>query len=794
MIARVAIKGIVVRVGQQIAGKFLAFLHPRATLLLLGIGLALSSCQVNKYLQPDDQIFGGAKIVLAEGSRFEKPIRVRNALRELVQQDVNSNLGLWAHYALANPDKEKGLRNRLKKRFGQTPVFYEEIEMYRSSQLMRKYLRDIGHFHSEVAFDTIQGMNRVDVVFKVHSEGRFRIRNLTYPKDSTHITQSIRSSLPQSLLRAGDYYQISNLAGERERITEKANNEGYFDFTENDVFYFVDTNVVDTLPRRLDIWLRLKTRERDLGFKQYHIGKTYIYPNYDLSRAGSIILTDTLVFDDISILQNTEIIKPRTLLESVVQQEGDLYSKERQRATSNHFLDLGIYKFVNFKYRRREQDSIHYLDRYLYLTPGRVQNVGAEIGGTTRPGFYGLTIKGSYTHKNIFHGAEQLDLSLSTGFENGGRLLVGDDTLKNNLVEFTARADLSIPRFVIPFVKVKKSSAFHIPRTRISLLANFQRRRRLFTLASFRASLGYDWEETRRKRHQIKLLSINLVDLSGTTQAFENYLSENPILNRSFSDQFILGPSYAYTYTNQEVNKKKNYFFLLGQLETSGNLSYLIADLTKSNAVQPYKIFGTQFSQFTKFDLDLRYNWVRQQSSIVVRFSPGLGIPYLNSEIVPYVKQYYLGGANSLRGFPIRGVLGSFRADEQTEVAQSSFDQTGEIKLEFNGEYRFDLIRDFYLKGALFMDIGNVWLLDPQNLETDQRKVFHGGRFLNELAVGAGVGLRFDIQFIVLRFDAALPFRKPYLPIGQRWTFSDLGTAGWIRENLAFNIALGYPF
>ncbi len=758
------------------------------------LSLLLGSCRVNKFLEPEQQIFGGAEIVLSAESNFHRPKRIKSALEDLVQQDANSNFGLWAHFALANPEREKGLRNRLKRRFGETPVFYEEVEMHRSTLLMKKYLKDLGHFTSNVSFDTIQGLNRVDVVFRIQSEGRYKIRNLSYPKDSTAIGVSLSTGQDNSLLREDDFYNLSNLVAERERITRKANNEGFFDFTENDIFYFVDTNLVDASERQLDVWLKLRPPDYGDTYRRFHMGKTYIYPNYDLSRASSIILTDTITQRDVSILQNTEIIKPRTLIESVIQEEGDLYSRERQRATSNHFLDLGIYKFVNFKYRSRIEDSVTYLDRYLYLTPGKVQKISAEVGGTTRPGFYGLSVKGSYTHKNFFHGAEQLDLSLSTGFENGGRLLVGDDTIRNNLVEFTARAELSIPRFVVPFIKIRKTSSFHIPRTRISLLANFQRRRRLFTLASFRASLGYDWEETRRKRHQVKLLSVNLVDLSNTTATFERYILQNPVIGRSFSDQFILGPSYAYTFTNQEVNKRLNYFFLFGQLETSGNLSYLVADLTSKSSNRPYKILGTQFSQFTKIDLDLRYNWVRQNSSLVFRFSPGIGVPYLNSEIIPYVKQYYLGGANSLRGFPIRGVLGSFHAEESTEVAQSSFDQTGEMKLEFNVEYRFDLIKDFYLKGAFFLDVGNVWLLDPKNLETDQRKVFHGSRFINELAVGGGVGLRFDIQFIVVRFDTAIPLRKPYLPATRRWTLGDVGRSGWLKDNLVFNIALGYPF
>ena len=763
-------------------------------LLFLGIILLFASCRINKYLNPEDKIFGGATIEFEEGSKFVRPQKVKSELQDLVQADRNSTFGLWAYFALGNPKKERGLRNSLKKRFGEEPEYYSELEMHRSTLLMQKYLKDLGHFKSKVSFDTIQGLNRVDVQFSVRSEGRYQIRKLSLPSDTLRMDDLIASHQEGSLLKPNDFYNVSNLVAERQRIADIANNEGFFDFSEEDIFYFVDTNLIKPDHQKADIWVKLKAPGYGGDFRVYRIGKSYIYPNYDLSRASSIILTDPLPYEDLTILQNTEIIRPRTLSESIVQEEGDLFSKERQRATSNHLLDLGIYKFVNIKYRARQTDSSNFLDRYIYLTPGDVQQVSAEVGGTTRPGFYGLTVKGSYTHKNIFHGAEQLDLSLSTGFENGGRLLVGDDTIKNNLVEYTARAEISIPRFVVPFIKIRKSSSFHIPRTRIGLLANFQRRRRLFTLSSFRASLGYDWEETRHKRHQVRLVSINLVDLSNTTNVFDQYISDNPVLARSFSDQFIMGPSYTYTFTNQEVNARKNYFFFLGQLETSGNLSYLFSNIFGGQSNDPYRIFGIRYSQFSKVDFDLRYNWVRKKSSIVFRFSPGIGIPYLNSEVMPYVKQYYLGGANSLRGFPIRGVLGSFRADAESDIAQSAFDHTGEVKLEFNAEYRFDLFKQFYLKGAFFVDVGNVWLLDPKNLEKDDSKIFRTGKFIDELAVGAGAGLRFDIQYIVVRFDTALPLRKPFLPNGERWTIGQLGNSGWLRNNLVFNIALGYPF
>ena len=225
------------------------------------------------------------------------------------------------------------------------------------------------------------------------------------------------------------------MVSERSRIAIEARNQGYFDFSDDKIFYFVDTNAVKSADQLAsDIWLQVKKPERDPDYKKYHIGYTHVYPNFDLARASSIQIRDSIYYQDLIIYQNNQILKPRHLKESITQDYGDPYSEERQTATSNHLLDLGIYKFVNLKFRAREVNDTNYLDRYIYLTPGKLQTTGAAIETTTRSGAYGVSLRGSYSHNNIFGGAERLDLSVSTGFERGGKIAIADDTLSNNLV------------------------------------------------------------------------------------------------------------------------------------------------------------------------------------------------------------------------------------------------------------------------------------------------------------------------------------------------------------------------
>ncbi|MCB0686704.1 MAG: BamA/TamA family outer membrane protein [Saprospiraceae bacterium] len=756
--------------------------------------ILFSGCSVSKHLQPDEKLYHQTNIIFDENAKIVSESQLKYNLEELSQPKPNSKLWLWVYYNFGKPDKTKGIGNFIRKRFGQPPVFYEQPDVDRNVLALKKYLIDQGYFSARVRYDTSQTDHQVDVTYYIDADGRHRIRNLYYPEDSSNIATLIKDIDGQTYLKSGEYYSLTKLVSERSRIAIEARNRGYFDFKDDRIFFFVDTNAVkkpDSLAS--DIWLEVKRPEKEADYKKYHIGRTYVYPNFDLAKSSAIQIQDSLIYKDLIIYQTNQIIRPKTLRSSIVQKLGDTFSEERQIATSNHLLDLGIYKFVNQKYKIREIGDTSFLDRYIYLTPGKVQNVGAALETTTRPGAFGVSIRGSYSHNNIFGGAERLDLSLATGFERGGKFAISDDTLSNNLREITARADLSIPRFLLPFGLGQNTSSFHVPRTRIGLLANYQDRPALFTLYNYRFTFGYDWDETRRKRHQVNLIAFNTLRIAGQSETFQRFLTENPLLQRSFSNLLILGSSYTYTLTNQEINRPRNYYFFLGQLEASGNSTYLLKRISSPKTEEPYRIFGREFSQFTKVDFDFRYNWLGKKSNLVTKISGGVGLAYSNSISLPIIKQYYAGGASSMRGFPIRSLLGS-SSTSSSDVAQSSFDQTGDLKLEWNIEYRFDLWQDLYLKGAVFTDIGNVWKVNGIDYESDPKKVFAADRFLSELAVAGGFGVRVDIQYFVLRFDLGVPLKKPYLDKGNRWTFNKMGNSGWIRNNLIYNIALGYPF
>jgi outer membrane protein assembly factor BamA len=291
------------------------------------------------------------------------------------------------------------------------------------------------------------------------------------------------------------------------------------------------------------------------------------------------------------------------------------------------------------------------------------------------------------------------------------------------------------------------------------------------------------WNETHNKRHELNLVDINFFSLSETTRLFNERLENSTYLQQSFDERFILSTNYSYTYNSRQSEMNGDGFYFNGIIDLSGNLMHLAQSAFREEAPtmeEPYTIFGTAYSQYSRFLFDTRYYYqIDRNNELAFRVFAGFGIPYGNSTTLPFIKQFFIGGTNSIRAFPARGLgPGTFNPDSSANF----YDQSGDIKLEANIEYRFPIYG--FIKGALFLDMGNIWLL-----EGEDSKEFNWSNFSQELAVGTGFGLRLDIDFLVLRLDLGLPLRKPYLEPNDRWYFNQLGF-----DDIVYNIGIGYPF
>ncbi|MDZ7604205.1 MAG: BamA/TamA family outer membrane protein [Cyclobacteriaceae bacterium] len=422
------------------------------------------------------------------------------------------------------------------------------------------------------------------------------------------------------------------------------------------------------------------------------------------------------------------------------------------------------------------------------MTPSQKMSVSAELNAVSKSNsFAGPGVLLSFKSKNFLRGAEMFSLNFSGRFEKQVNAENGGDTA----YEVSVDSKLDIPH-LLPF-KMRHVNSPYLPKSNLVLGFGRYARVSLYKFNTFGTGLEYVWRKNEFLAHSLSPLEISITDLTEATPDFEEFLKYNPSIQKSFEDQFIFGASY-----NLVINKLGNpaggrYYFSLG-VDPSGNMVALVNKIGGTTATpdDPMKVFGRTVSQFFRARTDFRYYFnTGRESQLVTRLYAAAGIPYGNSTVMPYVKQFYAGGTNSMRAFRARS-LGPGTYIPPDSLSNVLVDQTGEIKLETNLEYRFPIVK--YLKGALFADIGNIWLVNADTLRPGGE--FQLNEFYKQVGVGLGAGLRVDLTMVVVRFDFAFPARKPWLPEGDRWVFDemDLLSKKWRRNNLLLNISIGYPF
>ncbi len=316
-----------------------------------------------------------------------------------------------------------------------------------------------------------------------------------------------------------------------------------------------------------------------------------------------------------------------------------------------------------------------------------------------------------------------------------------------------------------------------------SIQQNFEilNRTEYYFMFSSLTNYKYSWGTKNTIRHSYSPAYLNSVSMLATTPAFDSIVEDNIYIQKSFEEQFILGMRYDFTYDNSFKQQPQNFYFSAG-VSTAGNLLDLFAGIGKDESDRPYEIINTVYSQHVKLTTDVRYYLNGYNKTLAMRLYAGVGIPYRNSTVLPYVEQFFSGGAYSVRGFVARSLgPGSFYDDEATYI-----DQSGDIKLEANLEFRFGISK--MTKGAIFIETGNIWLINEDVNRPGSH--FNFDTFYTQLAVGAGLGLRFDFNFFVLRTDMGLPLRTPYLQDDKNW----LSNSGSLLSNALFYLAIGYPF
>ncbi|SDS20362.1 translocation and assembly module lipoprotein TamL [Winogradskyella sediminis] len=754
------------------------------SIALLSFGILVYSCSITKYIPEDEKLYTGAKIEIEADSTVQDTKDLKTELETVLRPEPNSKflgmyLGLYYYYK--SQKENPGFINRwLNKKIGEKPIYQSDVEPFEVEEILRNRLENKGFFYSSASSTIVEGDTKASVNYNINVAQPYKMASYQLDSMPSPIYEEVAKEIKKSPFKIGSNFDLSHMKLERQRIDGILKKKGYYNFNSEFFTFEADTNQYDN--KRFNLFLKLKAEVPQKATVPYQVRRINVFPNYDLQDSTH---TSVERFKEKNYYQDTLFIKPKYLNKYITLNENDIYDPLASKNTARRLSSIGAYKYVNIQYKELDSlltDSLGVLEANIYLSPLTKRAVRAELQAVTKSNnFTGPNLALTYSNRNLFKGGETLNISGNVGYET--QFGSGDNAGLSSL-ELGLKSELIFPRVIFPYTFNEDFFEYSIPKTKTSLGVDYLSRSKLYTLLSGSALFGYTWNANRYITYEFNPISVNYTQLLKTSTEFETILDDNPYLELSFDQQFISGLTFSFTYNEMVDSNDANQFYLNTTIDVAGNsISLLSKD---QGADEPKTFLGLQYAQYAKADMDFRFhlNFGKNKSqTIATRLFAGYGMPYGNSEVIPYVKQYFSGGPYSVRAFSIRSLgPGTYNSDDYTDSDGTFFDQTGNIRLEANAEYRFPIFSFF--KGAIFADAGNVW-----NSKTNPS--FNGedkftSNFINELGMGTGVGLRIDVQGFVIRFDLAAPFHDPSLEEGDRWDFR--------IDDSVLNFAIGYSF
>ncbi|HSZ72292.1 MAG TPA: BamA/TamA family outer membrane protein, partial [Cytophagaceae bacterium] len=642
-----------------------------------------------------------------------------------------------------------------------------------------------GFFDAKVTHTIVKDekTKKVEVIYNVTTKRSYHIKSYDMKLPDKELSEVIDSASNESLIKPGRRYNLEKLKAERTRIDKELKNSGYYYFNADYFSFDVDTIGNNAM---VSVKLRTKPDVKEKAFVRYRMKEVYVFIDSISSRKDNIDLSDTVHLEGVTLSVGHDL-RASSVVRYMYLKKRSYYSRKNQQLSINRLMGMDLFKYVDAQIEEADSNR---LNGFFYLSPLKKKSLSAEVQFVTMSNnFSGPGVILSYTNRNLFKGAEHLSInmhgSVSTQFNGEFQGLYTYDV--------GPQVKLTVPHFLLPFPV--RASSLYTPQTIFTVDYDFTRRVNYFDLTSLRFGFGYSWKENMAVTHTLMPLNINFFRIRNVSDYFNSFLKSDPGLQRKYADQLIAGMTYSFTYNEQVYPDRKNQFYINATADVAGNTAYLLNNLTGTmkNVEGTKTVLGIAYSQYVKFGVDLRnYIKLTHQTQLAAHMIVGIGIPYGNSESLPFVKSYFSGGASSVRAFPVNSLgPGTYHLPDSLKNA-FFFQQGGDIKLEWSLEYRFPIVS--VVKGALFADAGNTWLYPTDH--TIAGAQFQIENVPAELAVGYGFGLRADFSFFIIRLDLATPARKPWLPEGQRWVFDDiyLGKREWRRDNLILNIAIGYPF
>lgn len=773
------------------------YIHFMILCLLMGA----YGCSTTKTVPKGDRLYLGADIKW-KGPKQPDRDDLEDGMNDRVTPKPNSRiLGIPVRLLLYNMGKEpkgKGLNYLLRKKWGQAPVLLSQVHPDYTSKVLASYIEDNGFFHGDATgeIDTA-GKEKAKAIYTVVPGIRYYIDSVFYDVDTTQaLGRWIKRGARFSFLRPGKPYSLDVIKEERSHIANHLKNQGYYFFTPDDLIVGVDSSHQG----KVNLYVQVKDSIGRSAIMPYRLRKVSLYPGYDLHDTSSLT-KQGILYKGFEIVDPDSLFKPYLFDRSVFLRPDSLYRIRYHTITLSRLMNLGTFKFVTSQFTRVRDtsrirdttrirnttpvgDTSGLLDLRLLMTPYPKHALQFDLTGNSRSNNYvGSQVSISAKNRNWLHAADLLEMNISGGFEEQ---IGGKRQLANNAYNLSGGISVTVPKFYVPGFHIRPATPY-VPRTKVGLNYEYLRNPGLYTLNGFNFQFGYQWKQSRYIEHIFNPVDISYVLPSHTTASFDSLIAVDPAQREAIEKQFILGTDYTITYNNQRANRKHT-FYASGNIDMAGNLAGLF--IKNASSTGGKALFGTTFAQYLRLSADIRDYWqLNKKDQWVNRIFAGFGMPYGNSVSMPFVKQFFNGGSNSLRGFRARTLgPGTYDSTENKYLAN----EAGDIKLEYNSELRAKLFG--IVNGAVFFDAGNIWLKheDPNR----PGSAFHFSNFMSQMAADAGVGLRIDASILIVRFDLAFPLREPYLPEGQRWVIKDIdfGSPAWRKNNLILNIAIGYPF
>lgn len=611
----------------------------------------LAACSNTKYLPNGEMLYIGSKVKIDSDSLHKNQKKtLRTELKTLPRPNPNTNfwglrLKLYAFNIAGTPKKTKGLRNWLKTKKGEPPVLGSSVNIQLNNDILKNRLENRGFFQATVTSDTFSRRQRMKVTYTAIPGIQYRIKTVKFSTDSSELGKAVAATYVKSLLKAGDTYNLDIILDERKRIDQTLKEQGFYYFNPEYLLVIVDSTSGN---HQVNLYLTIKEETPKLARNSYVIGDITIYPNHSLSQSMTDTLkTKAVLFNGLYIIDKDNTFKPFIFNRSIFLKSGKLYNSKAHSLSIKRLTSIGSFKLVTSRFVLNDSVPRPTLNVIYYLTPLPRQSIRVELLGTTKSNnLAGTELSVSWHNRNTFGEAEQLIIKAYGSFEmQMGRTQIGYNTFR-----IGGESTLSFPKFVTPFFHITPTKAF-VPRTKFTLGYEILNKPQLYMLKSFRMLAGYNWKESIRKEHEINLISINFVQSGNITQKYRDLIQLNPILSKTIERQFIIGPTYSFTYTDQLEEARKNTVYFNGNIDLAGNILGLIQGANYKTG-DTATILGLRYSQYAKFDADFRYYLkTGRVSQLVNRIFAGVGFPEGNSSDLPYIKQYYAGGTNSNRAF-----------------------------------------------------------------------------------------------------------------------------------------------